>query len=56
MPTPTGLISAADSKIRQEIPGGVQRQPEGQSADAGPDDDDVVHVPFPAHFKRRLPR
>jgi hypothetical protein len=24
--------------------GGVQREPQRQSADAGPDDDDVVHV------------
>ena len=35
--------------------GGVQRQPERQSANAGADDDDVVHVP-PGIFFLRLPR
>ncbi len=30
--------------------GRVQRQPERQSADAGPDDDDVVHVSFRQRF------
>ena len=34
----------------------MQRQPQRQSADAGPDDNDVVHCPLPARAFRRLPR
>ena len=56
MPTPTGLISAADSNIRQGIPARVQRKPERQSANAGADDNDVVHASFPALIVTRLPR
>ena len=35
--------------------GRVQRKPEGQPANAGSDDDDLVHVFIPARFVRRLP-
>ena len=55
MPTPIALISAADF----EDPAGnfrrVQRKPERQPANAGADDDDVVHVPS-RHYCQRLAR
>ena len=54
MPTPTGLISAADFEYPAGNPGRLQREPERQAADAGPDDNDVVHVPS-RHFIKRLP-
>ena len=46
MPTPIGLIAAADFEDAAGNAGAVQRQPERQSADAGSDDNDVVHVPY----------
>ena len=33
--------------MRQGMPGLVQAQPERQAADAGADDDDLVHVSVP---------
>ncbi len=46
MPTPIGLISAAELEYPAGNAAPLQRKPKRQSANAGSDDDDVVHVSF----------
>ena len=48
MPTPIGLISAADSKIRQGMPAACSASPSVNPPMPAPTMMIVVHVSFPA--------